>query len=153
LLYDDVKGRVDLASGTRPQNMNWHTDGMPSFLHVAQLALPVWCAGMQQDPNAGRIAYQFMEQPQAASGLILGPLPAVGRTARAPIGIRSSRSDPRREAWKIVVKHSPNKTERQAREIIKTWVKNEVLVQYEYDNPATRKKVIGLRLDPTKRPG
>ena len=46
----------------------------------------------------------------------------------------------------------PEKSEAQAREIIRTWVKNGVLVRYEYDNPATRKQVDGLRVDANKRP-
>jgi hypothetical protein len=58
-----------------------------------------------------------------------------------------------RAAWKVVLEHAPDKTEAQAREIIKTWVKNEVLVIKEYDNPVTRKTAKGLHLDSTKRPG
>jgi hypothetical protein len=58
-----------------------------------------------------------------------------------------------RAAWKVVVKHAPDKTEHQAREIVRTWVKNGVLVSEECENPATRKKVTGLRVDDAKRPG
>jgi hypothetical protein len=57
-----------------------------------------------------------------------------------------------RAAWKVIVEQVPNKTEAQAREVIKTWIKNGVLVRYSYDNPATRKPVTGLRVDHTKRP-
>jgi hypothetical protein len=57
-----------------------------------------------------------------------------------------------REAWKVVVKHAAHKSEHQAREIIRTWVKNGVLLSNEYINPRTRKPVKGLRLEPTKRP-
>ncbi len=57
-----------------------------------------------------------------------------------------------REAWKVVVRHAPHKTEYQAREIIRTWVRNGVLVSNPYDNPRTRKPVKGLWLDPSKRP-
>jgi len=57
-----------------------------------------------------------------------------------------------RAAWKVVLEHAPDKTEAQGREIIRTWVKNGVLVPYDYDNPATRKSVKGLKLDTTKRP-
>jgi hypothetical protein len=57
-----------------------------------------------------------------------------------------------RAAWKVVQKHAPNKNETQAREIIKTWVKNGVLIGYDYENPVTRKSVRGLRVDPGKRP-
>jgi hypothetical protein len=58
-----------------------------------------------------------------------------------------------RAAWKIVIKHTPDKTECQAREIIKTWVKSGLLISEEYENPATRKMVKGLRVDNSKRPG
>jgi hypothetical protein len=57
-----------------------------------------------------------------------------------------------RAAWKVVVEHAPNKSEIQAREIIKTWVKNGVLVVRECENPKTRKKVNGLSVDHDKRP-
>lgn len=57
----------------------------------------------------------------------------------------------KRAAWKVVVKHAPDKSEAQAREVIKTWVKNGVLVRYEYDNPVDRKRAEGLRVDPEKR--
>jgi hypothetical protein len=58
-----------------------------------------------------------------------------------------------RAVWKVVVKHTPDKTEGQAREIIKAWAKNRVLISEEYENPTTRKIVKGLRVDNTKRPG
>jgi AAA domain len=57
-----------------------------------------------------------------------------------------------REAWKAVTKFAPKKTEKQAREIIRTWVKNGVLAPFDYVNPDTRKKVSGLKVDPDKRP-
>jgi hypothetical protein len=57
-----------------------------------------------------------------------------------------------RAAWRVVTEHAPQKTEVQAREIIKTWVKNGVLEEDEYDNPATRKKVMGLKVIAAKRP-
>jgi hypothetical protein len=58
-----------------------------------------------------------------------------------------------RAAWKVVLEHAPDKSEAQAREIIRTWVKNGVLESREYDNPVTRKPVNGLWLNATKRPG
>jgi AAA domain len=57
-----------------------------------------------------------------------------------------------RAAWRVVTELAPTKTEGQAREIIRTWVKNGVLVHHDYDNPVTRKAVKGLKVDPTKRP-
>jgi hypothetical protein len=57
-----------------------------------------------------------------------------------------------RAAWKVVLEHAPAKTEGQAREIIKTWMKTGVLVRRDYDNPATRKRAKGLWVNPTKRP-
>jgi hypothetical protein len=58
-----------------------------------------------------------------------------------------------RAAWKLVVKYAPDKSEGQAREMIRSWVRNGVLVAEPYDNPVTRKQVKGLRVDNTKRPG
>jgi hypothetical protein len=57
-----------------------------------------------------------------------------------------------RAAWRIVVELAPGKSEGQAREIIKTWVKNGVLVNEPYHSTVTRKTQNGLRLDSTKRP-
>jgi hypothetical protein len=57
-----------------------------------------------------------------------------------------------RAAWRVVAKHAPDKTEGDARQIIKSWVKHGVLVHEDYENPATRKLVKGLRVDDAKRP-
>jgi len=51
-----------------------------------------------------------------------------------------------------VQRHAPAKSEAQCREVIRTWIKNEVLIPFEYDSPTTRKEAKGLRLDPSKRP-
>src|SRR5262249_35743006 len=58
-----------------------------------------------------------------------------------------------RAAWRVVAKHAPHKTEAQAREVIKTWVKNGLLVPTDYDSPQARKTVQGFRVDASKRPG
>src|SRR5262249_25950450 len=63
-------------------------------------------------------------------------LPAGNRFSDAP-----SATD--RAAWQVIVRHAPEKKEKQAREIVRTWVKNGVLTSYEYDNPKTRKPVTG----------
>jgi hypothetical protein len=57
-----------------------------------------------------------------------------------------------RAAWQVVQRHCPDKSEKQCREIIGTWVKNGVLMNEDYDDPTDRKSRKGLRLDPTKRP-
>jgi hypothetical protein len=59
----------------------------------------------------------------------------------------------KRAAWKVVLKHATPKSEHQAREIVRTWVENGLLVSEEYDDPVERKRLLGLKLDPTKRPG
>jgi len=46
----------------------------------------------------------------------------------------------------------PAKSEKQAREIVKTWVRNDVLVPFSYENRATRKLVRGLKVNDEKRP-
>jgi hypothetical protein len=58
----------------------------------------------------------------------------------------------KREAWKVVVAYAPDRTEDQAREIIRTWIKNGVLEVRRYENPVTRKEVNGLWLNPSRRP-
>lgn len=58
-----------------------------------------------------------------------------------------------RAAHLIVQKHLPDKIEGQAREIVRTWIKNRVLNYVDYEDPVVRKSRKGLRLDPTKRPG
>ncbi len=60
---------------------------------------------------------------------------------------------PTRAAWPVVLRHCPDRTEPQCREIIKTWVKNGVLYNVDYDDPVERKQRKGLRLNQTKRPG
>jgi hypothetical protein len=57
-----------------------------------------------------------------------------------------------REAWRVVITHAPHKTEAEARQVIKTWVKTGVLEPFEYENPKTRKNVKGLKVNPEKRP-
>jgi hypothetical protein len=57
-----------------------------------------------------------------------------------------------RTAWHIIIKHAPDKTEADAKGIIKAWVKSGLLVSYDYENPATRHKVKGLRVENSKRP-
>ena len=56
-------------------------------------------------------------------------------------------------AWRVVQKHLTTKTEAQCREVIRKWVKEEMLFSKEYPNPVTRKKVEGLYVDDAKRPG
>lgn len=56
-----------------------------------------------------------------------------------------------RAAWRVVVEHT-NNTEQAAREIIKTWVQNGVLVIRNYHNPKTRKEATGLFVNAAKRP-
>jgi hypothetical protein len=67
-----------------------------------------------------------------------------------PDGNRYSDSHNAKE--RVVTEHAPQKTEAQAREIIKTWVKNGVLEHEEYTNPITRHEVKGLKVNATKRP-
>lgn len=57
-----------------------------------------------------------------------------------------------RAAWRVIERHCPGKGEGPARQIIKTWVESGLLIHHSYENPATRKPVKGLRVDPVKRP-
>jgi hypothetical protein len=58
-----------------------------------------------------------------------------------------------RHAWHIVQKHCPSKPEAPCREIIRAWIKNELLEVREYDDPTRREKVKGLFVNAAKRPG
>jgi replicative DNA helicase len=55
-------------------------------------------------------------------------------------------------AWTIVQKYSPDKTEKQCREIVRTWIENGVLYAEEYVNPLRGEKQMGLRVNQGKRP-
>lgn len=57
-----------------------------------------------------------------------------------------------RGAWMVVTRHAPDKTEKQAREVIKAWMKTGTLYTEEYEDPDQRKKRKGLRVNATKRP-
>lgn len=57
-----------------------------------------------------------------------------------------------RAAWRVIVKHCPNKSEAAARKVIKTWTMSGLLIRKPYENPVTRKTVTGFWIDPAKRP-
>ena len=74
--------------------------------------------------------------------------------AGLPAGARYSDASAARDraAWRVVKKYAPEKTEPQAREIIKAWVKSDVLENREYNDPGRREEVVGLFVNPDKRP-
>jgi hypothetical protein len=57
-----------------------------------------------------------------------------------------------RAAWRVVVYHAPNKSEKQARDIIKAWLKSGLLFVQYYEDLEQRKQRSGLRVTTTKRP-
>ncbi len=57
-----------------------------------------------------------------------------------------------RAAWRVVVEHAPDKTERQARDVIKAWLKTGLLLVEDYEDPNRREKLKGLRVNAAKRP-
>jgi AAA domain len=57
-----------------------------------------------------------------------------------------------RAAWRAVLKHCPDRTEPQCREIVRTWVKNGVMFSEDYDDPIERKSRKGLHVSHGKRP-
>jgi hypothetical protein len=57
-----------------------------------------------------------------------------------------------RAAWLAVQKHCPDKPEAQCREMIKQWIKAEVLFRDRYSNPLRREEEKGLFVDADKRP-
>jgi hypothetical protein len=73
-------------------------------------------------------------------------LPNGSRYSAAP----QSKAD--RGAWNVVFDKVPRLTEKQAKEIIKTWVRNKVLESRDYQDPKTRKPVTGAYVNPANRP-
>jgi hypothetical protein len=57
-----------------------------------------------------------------------------------------------RAAWRVVMRHAPDKTEQQAREVIRTWVKKGVLKVEDYDDPEQDKPRKGLWVNAVNRP-
>jgi hypothetical protein len=57
-----------------------------------------------------------------------------------------------RAAWRVVQRWLSHLTEVQAREVIRTWVKNDVLHPVKYDDEVDRKTRRGLRVNNAKRP-
>ena len=55
-------------------------------------------------------------------------------------------------AWPVVVEHARGKTKKQAQEVVRTWIKNGVLVVKDYSNPVSRHNAKGLWVNPAKRP-
>lgn len=72
-------------------------------------------------------------------------LPSGSRYSDAPAATE-------RAAWRVIVEFLPERTEPQAREMIRTWVKNGLLVSEEYDDANDRKVRKGLRVVAVKRP-
>jgi hypothetical protein len=58
----------------------------------------------------------------------------------------------KRAAWKLVTEQVPDKTEKQARQIISAWLKSGTLYEEEYHSDAERKDRQGLRVCDGKRP-
>ena len=56
-------------------------------------------------------------------------------------------------AWQVVVEHAASKNEAQAREVIKTWLRTEILLAEEYRDNTSRKLRKGLKVNDAKRPG
>lgn len=71
-----------------------------------------------------------------------------------PDGSRYSQANAAREraAWRVVIERAPEKTEKQAKEIIRTWVATGLLLEHEYDNRGRREPSKGLKVDNSKRP-
>jgi len=57
-----------------------------------------------------------------------------------------------RAAWRVVVSFTPEKTEEQAKEIIKRWVKSGLLTMQDYTDPVARKPAKGLVVNNAQRP-
>jgi hypothetical protein len=113
--------------------------------------------GNDEYPNGDEVqTVEPWEPPKLWEGLSSATLNAVltDIDAGMPDGQRYSSAPKagKRAAWAVVKKHCPDRTEGQCREIVKSWVKNGVLYNEDYDDPVERKPRKGLRLDATKRP-
>lgn len=58
-----------------------------------------------------------------------------------------------RGAWNVVLRHASSLTQKQARNVIKTWLKTGVFEEREYHSEARREECTGLFANPAKRPG
>jgi hypothetical protein len=69
-------------------------------------------------------------------------------------GNRYSDAAPAKEraAWHVVQKYAPDKTKAQCREIIRIWIKNDVLESRDYEDADRRETVKGLFVNVDKRP-
>ncbi len=138
------KGKVNLAPPTRTA----------TWFKLVGVRLE---NGNDEYPNGDEVqTVEPWDPPKLWDGLTSATLNAIltDIDAGIPNGQRYS-SAPRarkRAAWPVVQKRCPNRTEAQCKEIIRTWVKNGVLYEDEYDDPVDRKLCNGLRLDATKRP-
>jgi AAA domain-containing protein len=65
----------------------------------------------------------------------------------------SATAGPERAAWRLVHAAAPDLAETQCRTIIATWIKTGVLFRDQYYDRARRKKLTGLFVNATKRPG
>jgi hypothetical protein len=65
----------------------------------------------------------------------------------------SNRAGANDQAWLIVKRHAPTLTEKQCREVIKTWLASGVLHEEQYYDTELRKERIGLFINPARRPG
>ena len=57
-----------------------------------------------------------------------------------------------RAAWRVVTKHAPLKTEKQAREVIRAWLKSGLLHPQDYQDPTQSKPRSGLKVNAAHRP-
>jgi AAA domain len=138
------KGKVNLAPPSR------------SAVWFKLIGVPLG-NGTEEYPNGDDVqTVEPWAPPKLWDGLASATLNAALTDIEAgmPNGQRYS-SAPRaatRAAWPVIQKHCQDRTEGQCREIIRTWVKNGVLVERNYDDQIEHKERKGLYVDPTKRP-
>ena len=60
---------------------------------------------------------------------------------------------PPRAAWCVVMEHVPTLNQKQAAEVIRTWLRNRVIEQKEYHSKVRGEDVKGLVVNDAKRPG
>lgn len=113
--------------------------------------------GTEDYPNGDEVqTVERWHPPRTWDGLASAQLNAVLDEIQAglPKGQRYSDAPKvaARAAWSVVQKHCPNLTEPQCREVVRTWVKNGVLIPENYYDEVDRKDRKGLRVNHEKRP-
>jgi hypothetical protein len=138
-------GKVNIAK--RSRNAKW--------FHLVSVTLdntninPLYPSGDEVQ------TVELWEPPKAFAGLDFDIIDQILATIDAGLPDGNLYSDApaatKRAAWKVIHVVTPEKNEATCREVIRTWVKNGILVKTSYENPKNRNEESGLKLSEEKR--